>query len=277
MADINLPTEADVRALDVDTFVWDDLMDGMITEVQGSVIKTVVEQLPAGDTVMISEDMAGTGKTAKFILDNCSNGANVNIVTTDVFSDVYLTTSEYFENVENAPNVYKNDLSGVTRTNFNEGGDAISVDTLDAFGDDPTVILSTRDLLNSPVVMGVNDLASYQKMIPASHPVNHAGTSLADSGYLGFDACVMFPWPVSRGFPEHELEATKTVMASMFNNLRSGGAMIIFQFHLPMVNVAFWEVFNAMTNTGRFWSAEWVLNSEPDNTGHWQGAIIKKA
>ena len=277
MADINLPTEADVRAIDTESFVWDDLMDGMITEVQGSVIKTVVEQLPAGDTVMLSEDMAGTGKSAKFILDNCSNGANVNIVTTDVFSDVYLTTSEYFENVANASNVYKNDISAGTRTNFNEGGDPISVDTLDAWGADPTVILSTRDLTAPPVVKGVNDLASYQRLIPNTNSVNHAGTPLADSGNLQFDCGVLFPWPVSRGFAEHELEATKTIMASMFNNLRSGGALIIFQFHLPMVNVAFWDTFNAMTNTGRFWTAEWVLNSEPDNTGHWQGAIIKKA
>ena len=65
-------------------------------------------------------------------------------------------------------------------------------------------------------------------------------------------------------------------MASLFNNLNSGGAMIITSFMMPSIQEAFWATFNAMTNTGRLWTAEYVLNSEDDNTGFWQAAIVRK-
>ena len=63
MTDITLPNETQVRAVDQDAFTWDDLMDGLITESQGAVIKLVVEQLDAGGVINISEQYAGTGKT----------------------------------------------------------------------------------------------------------------------------------------------------------------------------------------------------------------------
>jgi hypothetical protein len=53
--------------------------------------------------------------------------------------------------------------------------------------------------------------------------------------------------------------------------------MIITNFHLPLVQTAFWDAMNALTNTGRLWTAEYVLNSESDGTGFWQAAVIKKS
>lgn len=277
MTDITLPTETQVRAVDQDAFTWDDLMDGLITESHGAVIKLVTESLDSGAIINISEQYAGTGKTAKFILDNCTNSADLKIATTDVYSDAYLTTSEYFDNVGNAANVYKIDISNRTRLNQDEGGNAVSVDVLDAWGADATVVLSTSILADAPTTMGVNDLASNRLSIPASIALNSGGTALAASGDLTIDLGIYSPWPVSMGHQAHETKAMKLGFTSMFNNLNTGGGMIITNFHLPLVQTAFWDAMNALTNTGRLWTAEYVLNSESDGTGFWQAAVIKKS
>jgi len=276
MTDITLPNETQVRAVDQDAFTWDDLMDGLITESQGAVIKLVVEQLDSDAVINISEQYAGTGKTAKFILDNCTNSANVKIATADIFTDAYLTTSDYFTNVGNAANVYKLDLSGRNRINLDEGGNPVSVDLLDIWGADPTVVIRNTVLADAPVVLGTNDLANKTTDIPKSVIKNSSDVALAASGDVKYDAVIYNPWPVSMGQAAHELNSQKETMASLFNNLNSGGAMIITSFMMPSIQEAFWATFNAMTNTGRLWTAEYVLNSEDDNTGFWQAAIVRK-
>jgi len=276
MTDITLPNETQVRAVDQDAFTWDDLMDGLITESQGAVIKLVVEQLDSDAVINISEQYAGTGKTAKFILDNCTNSANIKIATADIFTDAYLTTSDYFTNVGNAANVYKLDLSGRNRINLDEGGNPVSVDLLDIWGADPTVVIRNTVLADAPIVLGTNDLANKTTDIPKSVIKNSSDVALAASGDAKYDAVIYNPWPVSMGQAAHELNSQKETMASLFNNLNSGGAMLITSFMMPSIQEAFWAVFNAMTNTGRLWTAEYVLNSEDDDTGYWQAAIIRK-
>lgn len=276
MTDITLPNETQVRAVDQDAFTWDDLMDGLITESQGAVIKLVVEQLDSDAVINISEQYAGTGKTAKFILDNCTNSANIKIATADIFTDAYLTTSDYFTNVGNAANVYKLDLSGRNRINLDEGGNPVSVDLLDIWGADPTVVIRNTVLADAPIVLGTNDLANKTTDIPKSVIKNSSDVALAASGDAKYDAVIYNPWPVSMGQAAHELNSQKETMASLFNNLNSGGAMLITSFMMPSIQEAFWATFNAMTNTGRLWTAEYVLNSEDDNTGYWQAAIVRK-
>ena len=60
------------------------------------------------------------------------------------------------------------------------------------------------------------------------------------------------------GFAEHEKNTARKIIASMFNRTPSGGGFIIFNFQLPFVQTAFWDTMNAMTNTGKFWTSEWV-------------------
>ena len=43
------------------------------------------------------------------------------------------------------------------------------------------------------------------------------------------------------------------------------------------VNQAFWAAMNPMTLTGKEWTSEWCSNSESDNSGYWQAALIKKS
>jgi hypothetical protein len=277
MTDITLPNETQVRAVDQDAFTWDDLMDGLITESHGAVFKLVVEQMDAGGILSINEQYAGTGKTAKFVLDNATNGADIKVITADIFTDAYLTTSEYFDNVGSAANAYKLDLSGRTRINLDEGGSPVSVDQLDLWGEDPTAVISNIVLANDPIVLGTNDLANKITDIPKNVIKNAADVALAESGNLKYDCVIYNPWPVSMGQAAHELNSMKETMASLFNNLNSGGAMVVTAFHLPAIQTAFWTTMNAMTNTGKLWTAEYVLNSEADNTGYWQTAIIRKS
>lgn len=277
MANITLPDETAVRAVDTAAFTWDDLMDGLLTEQQGSVIKLVVEDMDDGTNVNLFEQFSATGKTAKFINDNCSNSANINIVTTDSYMDTFLTTSEYFQNTGNVSNVFKNSTSGQSRITYNDAGQATQIELLDFFGDDANVVLNTIDLTSAPTTLGTNDLTNYENITaPNTHIVDHAGTSLDTSGNFAFDVAVIMPWPVTMQHPLHEAEAFKKNICSIYNKLPIGGAMIIFNFHLPKVNDNVWAALNALTAVGKGWQAEWVLNSETDNSGYWQAGIIKK-
>ena len=68
-----------------------------------------------------------------------------------------------------------------------------------------------------------------------------------------------------------------SVIKAVGDKMESGEIMTILHFHVPNVNNAFWATFNAMTATGKLWSVEYVLNTETDNSGPWQAAIVKKA
>ena len=277
MANITLPNETAVRAVDTTAFTWDDLMDGLLTEQQGSVIKLVVEDMEDGANVNIFEQFSATGKTAKFIIDNCSNSANINVITTDSYMDPFLTTSEYFENAGNVSNVYKNTTQGQSRITYNDAGQAIQIEQLDFFGANADAVLNTIDLTAAPATLGTNDLSNYENVTaPNTHIVNYNGDALHTEGNFAFDVAVVSPWPVEMQHPLHEAEAFKKNIASIYNKLPVGGAMIIFNFHLPKVNNNTWSVLNALTAVGKGWQAEWVLNSETDSSGYWQAGIIKK-
>ena len=48
---MTLPTEAEVRAIDTSAFTWDDLLDGLLSQGQGQVIKAVCDRMEAGETI----------------------------------------------------------------------------------------------------------------------------------------------------------------------------------------------------------------------------------
>ena len=92
MQSITIPSEADIKAIDLDSLVWDDLMDGTLQESMGAAIKAVLDEITETDIVInLAEQNAATGKTAKFIIDNCANAANWKIVSTDMFQDTFFS------------------------------------------------------------------------------------------------------------------------------------------------------------------------------------------
>ena len=118
MSDITLPTEAEIQAIDESTFIWDDLLDGILTLEQGKVVKFLTDQVDADEVISIREAYSGTGKTANFVRENATNGNSFKIVTVDQFVDTYPYTGDYFENCENAPKRIQIKYKQYKRTSF---------------------------------------------------------------------------------------------------------------------------------------------------------------
>jgi hypothetical protein len=282
MANMTLPTEAEVRAIDTSAFTWDDLLDGLLTTGHASVIKAVCDKMEAGETICISEPFAATGKTAKFVLDNVTGASNLKIVTSDTYVDTYLTTSDYFTNTGNAGNVYKHDSTGSTEIIYNEDGDAISIKMFDVNTDpaNPTLRREHTFAGDTVTALGTNDLASHSITWPALSSIKNSSDELlgASSTPDSFnpDVWVIIPWVVNMGYPNFDLDNQKRTFAYIFNKMEAGEVFLITHFNIPNVNTAFWATMNAMTATGKNWSVEYLLNTEADNSGAWQAAVVKK-
>ena len=283
MANMTLPTEADVRAVDTGAFTWDDLLDGLLTQGQASVIKAVCDKMEAGETVCIAEPFAATGKTAKFVLDNVTGANNLKIVTSDQYVDTYLTTSDYFTNTGNVGNVYKHNTSGASEIIYNGDGDAVSIKFYDANTDPENPSLRREHTFagDSITALGTNDLSNYSINWPSLSVIKNSSDEAlgasTDVNTFNPDVWVIIPWVVNMGYPNFDLDQLKRQFAYIFNKMQSGEVMTIMHFHVPNVNNAFWATMNAMTATGKNWSVEYVLNTESDNSGPWQVAIVKKA
>jgi hypothetical protein len=276
MQSITIPSEADIAAIDTDSLVWDDLMDGTLNESTGACIKAILDEIDStAITININEQNAATGKTAKYINDNCANSSNWKIVSTDQFTDTFLTTSEYFENVGNAANVYKNDTSGSTEVEFDEAGNAVVFRQLDIHNDN--AVVRTIDLTVAPEPIGVNDLiAEVFNDVPNSHIVNAAGTALAADGNYAPHVEIVCTWLVSTGFPIAEANGARLAFIRAFKRLPTNGLLIIPSFGIPTVNEAYWDVAQALQLTGVNFEADYRDNTEADGSGYWNVCVIKK-
>lgn len=278
MSDIILPTEAEVRAIDTNSFTWHELLDGLLSEDMGAVIKSIADQMDPGETINIVEAFCGTGKTAKFIAENTTNGSSINIVTTDTFTDMFLNTSDYFDNTGGSdnPNIYQNDISGMVETVFDEGGNPIAVRTYDLWGADPSVILDEMSLTEPPELLHTRAITELKwPRPPSSHIVNYNGDALQTETFLP-KVNVYIPWPVSLAAPEFEQRNMLRTLVNLYDMLPVGGVLIIPGFFNQKVNEVFWQAFNALTAVGKSWSYEWLQNTESDLSGSWQAAVIKK-
>ena len=276
MQSITIPSEAEIAAINTDSLVWDDLMNGTLTESTGAVIKAVLDTV-ADDAISINiiEQNAGTGKTAKFILDNCADSSNWKIVTTDTFQDTFLTTSDFFTNVGNAPNVYQNTTAGSTEVEFDEAGNAVSFRHLDIHN--ANAVVREIDLTVPPEPIGVNDMLSENiALVPNAHIVNHAGESVADSGDFVADVTILSTWLLSNGFPVAEANGARLAIARAFKRLPVNGLLILPYFNQSIVNEAYWDVTHALQLTGGLHEVEYRVNTESDLSGAWQVCVIKK-
>lgn len=281
MANMTLPTEAEVRAIDTAGFTWDDLLDGLLSQGQGQVLKAVCDRMDAGETICINEPFAATGKTAKFILDNVTDANNLKIVTADTYVDTYLTTSDYYKNTGNVSNVYKYDTSVGSEVTYNSDGDAQTIKFFDAFTDPANpALVREHTFANDPTPLGTNDLSNFTIKWPSESHIKAHDNSLLGSdtaeGSFNPDVWIINPWTVNMGFPTFDLDQQKRSFAYIFNKMSAGEVFVVTQFHIPTVNNAFWATMNAMTATGKNWSVEYLLNSETDGSGHWQCAVVKK-
>jgi hypothetical protein len=269
-----------VREMDIAQFEWDDLMDGTLTMEQGAVLKYFVDQMNSDQTVLLREQLSCTGKTAKFILDNSADKDNIpKIVCQDTFVNTFLYCDDFFDNVEFDSRVYKNpqpspeiiyDMTGnptSTQTTFPDG------------------YVSVVDLTNPPPERTQEELGNFysDSVMNPSLMVNSNGDAYgnADDDFK-VDLAVYFPFPVSLGFLEHEKDGICVAMATMYNRLKPGGVLLVFDNHFPKVDKSIWKMLEAVHYVNNLqdpyqkqaWS--FALNSEIDNTGYWKAIAIQR-
>lgn len=257
---------------DIYAYEWEDLADGLITNEHGSVIKLLCDQMTADDIVLLIEPMSGTGKTAKFIIDNAETPANIpKIVTQDVFQNTFLYCGEFFEIVEDDPRVFQNTITPDT-LDYNMAGEVQGVTKHYDDADDIYI-----DLNADPTVRSKIELGEIPGDINAdmSTMLNVNGDALGqEHEVFAPTLIVLFPFPISLGYPLHEAEGLVGNVISSLRKLPVGGVLVLMDIHYERVNVQMWRAIDCVKDVhGYRFEFEWLLGSLPDGSP----AVVKAA
>jgi len=261
---------------DIYAYEWEDLADGLITNEHGSVIKLLCDQMTADDTVLLIEPMSGTGKTAKFIIDNAETPANIpKIVTQDVFQNTFLYCGEFFEIVEDDPRVFQNTITPDT-LDYNMAGEVQGVTKHYDDVDDIYIDLNVDPEVRSKIELGEipsNVNADMSTML------NVNGDALGqEHEVFAPTLIVLFPFPISLGYPLHEAEGLVGGVISSLRKLPVGGVLALMDIHYERVNVQMWRAIDCVKDIhGYEFEHEWLLGSLPDGSQSvYKAAIIKR-
>ena len=261
---------------DIYAYEWEDLADGLITNEHGSVIKLLCDQMTADDIVLLIEPMSGTGKTAKFIIDNAETPANIpKIVTQDVFQNTFLYCGEFFEIVEDDPRVFQNTITPDT-LDYNMAGEVQGVTKHYDDVDDIYIDLNVDPEVRSKIELGEipgNVNADMSTML------NVNGDALGqEHEVFAPTLIVLFPFPISLGYPLHEAEGLVGGVISSLRKLPVGGVLALMDIHYERVNVQMWRAIDCVKDIhGYEFEQEWLLGSLPDGSQSvYKAAIIKR-
>ena len=261
---------------DIYAYEWEDLADGLITNEHGSVIKLLCDQMTADDIVLLIEPMSGTGKTAKFIIDNAETPANIpKIVTQDVFQNTFLYCGEFFEIVEDDPRVFQNTITPDT-LDYNMAGEVQGVTKHYDDVDDIYIDLNVDPEVRSKIELGEipgNVNADMSTML------NVNGDALGqEHEVFAPTLIVLFPFPISLGYPLHEAEGLVGGVISSLRKLPVGGVLALMDIHYERVNVQMWRAIDCVKDIhGYEFEQEWLLSSLPDGSQSvYKAAIIKR-
>tara|TARA_B110000902_G_scaffold13873_1_gene16556 strand:+ start:2043 stop:2882 length:840 start_codon:yes stop_codon:yes gene_type:complete len=261
---------------DIYAYEWEDLADGLITNEHGSVIKLLCDQMTADDIVLLIEPMSGTGKTAKFIIDNAETPANIpKIVTQDVFQNTFLYCGEFFEIVEDDPRVFQNTITPDT-LDYNMAGEVQGVTKHYDDVDDIYIDLNVDPEVRSKIELGEipgNVNADMSTML------NVNGDALGqEHEVFAPTLIVLFPFPISLGYPLHEAEGLVGGVISSLRKLPVGGVLALMDIHYERVNVQMWRAIDCVKDIhGYEFEHEWLLGSLPDGSQSvYKAAIIKR-
>jgi len=274
MTDLQHPTEAYIRDLEIYDYVWDDLSDGLITNEHGSIIKHYVDQLQSTDTILLREPLSGTGKSAKFIIDNAENPDNIpNIVVQDVFQNTFLYCGEFWDIVEDDARVFQNPQLP-DEIHYDEAGDIIGTTRTFPSGESYYMDLTTDPELRSPEQLKtvLNDSADdMSRMVN----VNDVQLGTSNDSFMP-ETTVIFPFPISTGYPSHEAEGLVNQIISSLRHTPVGGVVILIDIHYDRVNKQMWRSIEPLQDLGWVFDIQWLLNSEDDESGAWKAAAIKR-
>lgn len=273
---LTLLTDARHSEEDIYAYEWEDLADGLITNEHGSIIKLLCDQMNEHDIVLLIEPMSGTGKTAKFIIDNIETPANVpNIVTQDVFQNTFLYCGEFFEIVEDNPKVFQNTITPDTIA-YNMAGEVEGVTKHYEDADDLYIDLNVDPPIRTKQELGLIIDKSYSNM---ANMLNFNGDAL-DQEHVVFEPTliVLFPFPISLGYPVHEAEGLVGQCLSSLHRLPIGGVLVLIDIHYEKVNTQMWRALDCMKDEHAYqFECEWLLGLNPDGTtGVHKAAAIKR-
>tara|TARA_B100001287_G_scaffold174124_1_gene146741 strand:- start:879 stop:1811 length:933 start_codon:yes stop_codon:yes gene_type:complete len=308
MPNITLPTEAERANVDTNSFTWSNSEPGNLTKPHGALVKLICDQLDAGEYVQVISQGRGTGKTPKFIVENCTNGANLKIVMRDNFAENKgATTSEEnktgpYETFINATskanvkvllgsidNVYLQDLDGCvsessdtwTYTNTETSTEIASLDRSGACT--PFNSMTTEDI-NTEVGQILADWHTREVILNKDDDKLDGGGARVEN----YDVQLVCPAPFMQGSylkPGGTADEQANLDAwlqrdftlgflRVWNKVPVGGVAIYDKVHLPKINSAILDAvahLDAATYDSCLYN-----NTEADYTGAYQSFAIKK-
>ncbi len=308
MPTINLPTEAERAAVDTSAFTWSNSEPGNLTKPHGALVKLICDQLESGEGVQVISPNRGTGKTPKFIVENCTNGANLKVVMRDNFAENKGATVaeenktgpyETFINATSRANVkvllgsidnvylqdmdgvisFESDLTTVTYTNTETSSIIEQVDTLV----NPTTFDNmTDEQIATEIAKESVDFHTKEVLLNKDDEKLDGGGSdkfapdvilvcpppNLTSAYLGFEGDAAV-----RGEAWLKREVSIGV-TRLFNKLPVGGVLIYDKIHFERVNGAINDALEKLDPTK--YDSCMYNNTESDYTGAYQSMAIKK-
>ena len=299
MPTINLPTEAERAAVDVDSFTWSNSEPGALTKPHGALIKLICDQLESGEGVQVISPARGTGKTPKFIVQNTTNGANLKIVIRDDFSEAKTddgsghgnntTRSNVKVLLGSIDNVYLQDMAGVitfesdnTTVNYTNTQTSANIETVDTSVTPKTFDSMTDEEIATEIAKESMDFHTKEVLLNKDDEKLDGGGSdkfapdvilvcpppNLSMDYLGYsgDAAV-------RGEAWLKREVSIGV-TRLLNKLPVGGVLIYDKIHFDRINGAIQDAL-AKLDPATYDSCLYN-NTESDYTGAYQSMAIKK-
>ena len=299
MPTINLPTEAERAAVDVDSFTWSNSEPGALTKPHGALIKLIIDQLESGEGVQVISPARGTGKTPKFIVQNTTNGANLKIVIRDDFSEAKTddgsghgnntTRSNVKVLLGSIDNVYLQDMAGVitfesdnTTVNYTNTQTSANIETVDTSVTPKTFDSMTDEEIATEIAKESMDFHTKEVLLNKDDEKLDGGGSdkfapdvilvcpppNLSMDYLGYsgDAAV-------RGEAWLKREVSIGV-TRLLNKLPVGGVLIYDKIHFERINGAILDAL-AKLDPATYDSCLYN-NTESDYTGAYQSMAIKK-
>ena len=256
MTDFVLPTQAAVDALTPASFTLTDSDVGYLTKEVGSVVKLLVDQMSSSELVHIRSVRTATGKTEKFIIDNIADwSAGPKVVTTDIFTQTLMDTTNFFGYTGNDDKIYKNQLP-VPVVGTNADGDPISLTT--TVNGTATVV----DLTTDPDARSRSQIASHNSPLGTLNLMqNSSGTALgeeADEFEPDLILCMLNP--VATAYPNWDSFGHVNHLTSAFNNLPINGVMMINHVEFDRINDALWLVLDSQVAAGHTYEATWIVS-----------------
>ena len=259
MTDFVLPSNAVISAIDKSAYTLSSDDAGLLVDYQAAVIKNLIDQMSADETVHIRSIFQSTGKTEKFIVNDCS--VLPNLVTTDTWGNIVLDTSTFFTMSRNNAKVFKHTTPNGT-AGTNDDNDIVSMTTrLPGDSSDSTIdFTGTPTALNSAQMANLN----FKQHYDLSEIKNHADVALGTaSDELEADLVLFFPNVVDVGVPDAWVkDYILNVMCASFNELAVNSTLVIMNAMYSKVNTSVWTMLSAQDSAGRTYSTEQINGTD---------------